>query len=50
MTARVMIGHNGEETANGCLGDATQAAQDKGQAMIEVGLERAAEFLEEYVG
>lgn len=37
-------------TANGCLGDATQATRDKGQAMIEVCLERAAEFLDEYVG
>jgi creatinine amidohydrolase len=35
-------------TANGCLGDATQATREKGQAMIEVCLERAAEFLEEY--
>jgi creatinine amidohydrolase len=36
-------------TANGCLGDATQASQDKGRVMIEACLERAAEFLRDYI-
>lgn len=37
-------------TANGCLGDATQASRDKGQAMIDACLERAAAFVQEYIG
>ena len=36
-------------TANGCLGDATQAAPEKGEAMISACLDRAAEFLDDYI-
>jgi creatinine amidohydrolase len=36
-------------TANGCLGDATQATAEKGKVMIDVCLDRAAEFLEDYI-
>ncbi len=36
-------------TANGCLGDATQATPEKGQVMVDACLDRAAEFLESYM-
>ncbi len=36
-------------TANGCLGDATQATAEKGRVMIEACLDRASEFLEDYI-
>jgi creatinine amidohydrolase len=37
-------------TANGCLGDATQASREKGEVMINACLDRASEFLKDYVG
>jgi creatinine amidohydrolase len=37
-------------TANGCLGDATQASREKGEVMINACLDRASEFLRDYVG
>jgi creatinine amidohydrolase len=39
-----------EITANGCLGDGRQATPEAGKAMVEKCLERAAEFLEDYIG
>ncbi len=36
-------------TANGCLGDATQATVEKGKVMIDACLDRAAEFLDSYI-
>ncbi len=36
-------------TANGCTGDATHATRDIGEATVEKCLERAAEFLEDYM-
>ena len=38
-----------EITANGCLGDGRQATPEAGKAMVEKCLERAAEFLEDYI-
>lgn len=37
-------------TANGCLGDATHATREQGETMIAACLDRAAEFLAEYIG
>jgi creatinine amidohydrolase len=37
-------------TANGCLGDATQASREKGEVMINACLDRASEFLKDYIG
>jgi creatinine amidohydrolase len=36
-------------TANGCLGDATQATREIGEAVVEKCFERAAEFVEDYL-
>jgi creatinine amidohydrolase len=38
-----------EITANGALGDATQASWELGQAIIEAALEKAVEFLEDFI-
>ncbi len=36
-------------TANGCLGDATQASREKGKVMVDACLDHAAEFLDSYI-
>ncbi len=38
-----------EITANGALGDATQASEELGQAIVEAALEKAVEFLEDFM-
>lgn len=38
-----------EITANGALGDATQASEDLGQAIVEAALEKAVEFLDDFI-
>jgi len=38
-----------EITANGALGDATQASYEFGQAIVEAALQRATEFLEDFM-
>jgi creatinine amidohydrolase len=49
-TAKVSYPYSFDEiTANGCLGDGTRATREIGEAVVEKCLERAAEFLEDYI-
>jgi creatinine amidohydrolase len=38
-----------EITANGALGDATKASEELGREIIEAALEKAVEFLEDFI-